>query len=182
MKIQSDVLLQAVFHSNPVAIAILTLGEGVIVDVNESFSQITGYTREDVLGKTTREAGFWKEPEKRGTFADELAVKRVVRDARFSFPNKEGEMRSYSGASEIFESGGKEYVVTMLNDITDIERITAMEHWRRESAEALQRMTLDIMSSLELDQVLQNVLTYLGQVIAYDSVCLFLLKDRKSVV
>ena len=41
----------------------------------------------------------------------------------------------------------------------------------------MQRMTLDIMSSLNLDQVLQNVLTYLGQVIRYDSVCLFLLKD-----
>jgi PAS domain S-box-containing protein len=177
MKIQSEVLLQAVFHSNPVAIAIIALDDGLIVDVNDSFVRATGFAREEVIGKTTREMGFWKDPEKRAAHIDTLKEQRALQDIETVFPIKSGEERTFSGASEVFESGGKEFIVTMLHDITESKRIYESEKWRREVAEAMQRLTLDIMSSLDLDQVLQNVLTYLGQVIRYDSVCLFLLKD-----
>jgi PAS domain S-box-containing protein len=179
MKIQSEVLLQAVFHSSPIAIAIIAIDDGLIVDVNDSFVRATGFAREEVVGKTTREMGFWKEPEKRDAYIKTLKELRALQERETIFPVKSGEERIFSGASEVFESDGKEFVVTMLRDVTESKRLYESETWRREAAEALQRMTLDIMSSLELDQVLQNVLTYLGQVIAYDSVCLFLLKGEK---
>ena len=177
MKIQSEVLLQAVFQSNPIAIVIATVEEGVILDVNDSFVRAMGFTRKDVIGKTTSELGFWKTNEQRLAFIDALKSQRIVQDIQVILPVKSGEERIFSDTSEIFESGGKEFVVTMLHDITESKRLYESEKWRREAAEAMQRMTLDIMSSLNLDQVLQNVLTYLGQVIRYDSVCLFLLKD-----
>lgn len=176
MKIQSEVLLQAVFHSNPIAIAIIALDDGRIVDVNDSFVRATGFAREEVIGKTTREMGFWKDAEKRAAHINTLKDQRTLRDIETVFPIRSGEERIFSGASEVFEYGGEEFVVTMLHDITESKLLYESEKWRREVAEAMQRMTLDIMSSLELNQVLDNVLTYLGQVIVYDSVCLFLLK------
>lgn len=179
MKIKSEALLQALFHSNPVAIAITALDDGRIVDVNDSFVRATGFTREELIGKKTGELGFWKTNEQRRAFMDTVKSQHVVQDFQMTLPVKSGEERMISGTSELFENDGQEFVVTMLHDITDAKRMSESEKWRRESAEAMQRMTLDIMSSLELDQVLDNTLTYLRQVIAYDSVCLFLLKDGK---
>jgi len=179
MKIQSEVLLQAVFQSNPIAIVIATVEEGVIVDVNDSFVRAMGFTRKNMIGKTSSELGFWKTKEQRLAFIHTLKDQRIVQDVEMDISVKSGEERIFNFTSELFESGGKEFIVTMLHDITESKRLYESEKWRREAAEAMQRMTLDIMSSLDLDQVLQNVLTYLGQVIRYDSVCLFLLKDGK---
>ena len=80
MKIQSEVLLQAVFQSNPIAIVIATVEEGVILDVNDSFVRAMGFTRKDVIGKTTSELGFWKTNEQRLAFIDALKSQRIVQD------------------------------------------------------------------------------------------------------
>lgn len=179
MKIQSEALLQAVFHSNPIAIAILSLDDGRIVDVNDSFVRVTGYTRKELIGKTTREMGFWKEPEKRSDFINDLKSRGIFENSEYVFPVKSGEERIFSGASEVFESEGKELIVTMIHDVTESKRALESEKGRREAAEALHSVALDIMSSLELDRVLDNTLTHLRRVINYDSVCLFLLKEGK---
>jgi PAS domain S-box-containing protein len=174
MKIQSEVLLQAVFHSNPIAIAIIALEDGLIVDVNDSFLRLTGFAREEAIGKTTRDLGLWKTNEQRLAFVETLKTQRIIENIEAVVPIKSGEERIFSGASELFESGGKEFIVTMLHDITESQRLAESEKWRRESAEVMQQTMTDIMSSLEIDQVLNNVLTYLGRVIPSDSACLFL--------
>src|SRR5262249_39421647 len=53
------------FHGSPDAILITTLPEGRLVEVNHSFQTLTGYGREEVLGRTTPELKVWVRPEDR---------------------------------------------------------------------------------------------------------------------
>jgi PAS domain S-box-containing protein len=50
------------FHLNPEPITIATVSEGRYLDVNESFLRITGYQREEVIGRTSLEVKFWEQP------------------------------------------------------------------------------------------------------------------------
>ena len=53
---------QALFNWTPSAVGISTVAEGWLIDVNEGFSRLTGYMREEMIGRTTLELGLWADP------------------------------------------------------------------------------------------------------------------------
>lgn len=65
---------------------------------------------------------------------------------------------------------------------TEIQRLLGLERLYRLQAEILQEATRDLISNLDLDEVLGRVMDNLRSVIQYDSVCLFLYQDGKNFV
>jgi len=49
------------FHASSNPMAITTLKEGRIIDLNEAFTRFTGYLREELVSRTTEELGIWKD-------------------------------------------------------------------------------------------------------------------------
>ena len=81
---------QALFNWTPSAVGISTVAEGRFFDVNEGFSRLTGYTREEAIGRTTLELGLWADPSER------MVVLREIRE-QGSLHNREGQLRTKSG-------------------------------------------------------------------------------------
>jgi PAS domain-containing protein len=52
------------FHRNPQPMSITTVAEGRYLDVNDSFLVMSGYSREEVIGRTSLELRVWDSPEK----------------------------------------------------------------------------------------------------------------------
>jgi PAS domain S-box-containing protein len=60
------------FRSNPQPMSLTTLATGKYLDVNDSFLQVSGYRRDEIIGKTSLELNIWGSPEARQAFIDEL--------------------------------------------------------------------------------------------------------------
>src|SRR5258706_2345428 len=58
---------RAVFENCPLAVAICDLETGALQEVNAAFREMTGKTSNDLIGKTTLQAGMWVDPAQRAT-------------------------------------------------------------------------------------------------------------------
>jgi two-component system cell cycle sensor histidine kinase/response regulator CckA len=107
------------FNANPEPITIATISEGRYIDVNESFLRVTGYSREEVIGRTSRELNFWVGPEDRSIFIEKLKKQGSVREMEIGFRTKSGEIRTAVDSAEIIDVAGQECVIAIFRDITE---------------------------------------------------------------
>ena len=107
------------FNANPEPMTIATLSDGRYIDVNESFLRVTGYQREEVIGRSSLELQFWKSPEDRARFVEILANQGAVRDLEINFLTKSREERTALDSAEIAEFDGEKCVIAILKDITE---------------------------------------------------------------
>jgi PAS domain S-box-containing protein len=71
---ESEETLAKVFRTSPAAISITSSRDGRFLKANEAFYQLLGWTREEVIGKTSVELGIWAEPESRERMVRAIAV------------------------------------------------------------------------------------------------------------
>jgi two-component system, cell cycle sensor histidine kinase and response regulator CckA len=107
------------FNANPEPITIATISEGRYIDVNESFLRVTGYLREEVIGRTSGELKFWERPEDRSRFIETFKQQGSVRDLEISYRTKSGEIRIAVDSAEIIDVAGQECVIGIFRDITE---------------------------------------------------------------
>lgn len=120
--------LGAVFRTSPSPIVVSELDTSVIVDVNDRWCEITGYTREEVIGRPSLALGIWFDPEDRRRLDDELRRFGKVHDVSLRFFNKHGGIRQVKWSGELIRRGGRSLIVSQTLDLTDtlaIERALA---------------------------------------------------------
>ncbi len=91
---ESEEKFSKAFRSSPQAIVISRLSDAVMVDVNDTFLKLTGFTREEVIGRKSPETGVWANPEERAVMVGELIKSGNVRDKEYNFRMKSGEIRN----------------------------------------------------------------------------------------
>ena len=62
---ESEERFSKAFHASPGSMSISRLKDGIFIEVNESFLRDKGFTREDVIGHSSKELGIWKNEEHR---------------------------------------------------------------------------------------------------------------------
>ncbi len=107
------------FNLSPVPMAINRVSDTVYVDVNESQCRITGYTREEYLGRTVEEIGVFDSAREYLMYSRRLARHKKVSNFECRFRMKSGEIRYGLLSAEIFRLDGVDYVISSANDITD---------------------------------------------------------------
>jgi len=107
------------FHASPEPTTIATASEGRYMDVNESFLRVTGYGREEVIGRTSLELKFWERPEDRATLLERLNKDASVRDLEITFRTKSGEQRTALDSAELVDIAGEKCILGIFKDITE---------------------------------------------------------------
>jgi two-component system, cell cycle sensor histidine kinase and response regulator CckA len=116
------------FRSSPDGLALARLPDGTLLDVNDAFLAISGYAREEVLGRTTTELRLWAEPKDREEYLRRLQTEGHVRDLAGPFRNKAGELRDCLISGELVRLGQDVMSLTTLRDVTDRKRAEEERH------------------------------------------------------
>lgn len=107
------------FHGSPIASSINTFPEANFLDVNTSWLQVFGYSREEVIGRTTLELGIWNSLEKRAVAVEKLQKDGTLHNLEVRFCTKSGEVRDGLVNMEVIELNGECSILVMLIDITE---------------------------------------------------------------
>ncbi len=115
----SEETFSKVFRFSPDAISVSDMETGLYIDVNESFQRLFGYSRAEVIGRSSRELGHWVEQKDRDRLLELLRTNGSARGFRSLAKRRDGEVRSFDVAAEVVEIGGRRTIVVAGNDITE---------------------------------------------------------------
>ncbi|MEW6160656.1 MAG: PAS domain S-box protein, partial [Verrucomicrobiota bacterium] len=110
-----------VFRSSPVAIAISTVEDGCLIDLNEAYRKMFGYERAEMVGRNAAEL-IWVDPKRRGDFVRLLRAHHFVHNFEAQFRTKSGEVREGMGSAELIQLDGKPRILSLIHDVTDRKR------------------------------------------------------------
>ncbi|HEX7785282.1 MAG TPA: PAS domain S-box protein [Methylomirabilota bacterium] len=134
---ESERRFMVAFHSNPLPMSITSLRDHRHLEVNEAALRHSGYTRDQMLGRSKGDLGFWVAPEQRDRMLHELHARGRVRDFEVTFRTRGGDLRRLLVNSEVITFGGEPAVLSVSLDITERIELENEGRARREEAEAL---------------------------------------------
>ncbi len=111
------------FHSSPDAMTISTFEESRFIEINESFVQLTGYSREEIIGRTSQELRLWAHPECRPEMSVRVRDTGRVKDFEFDLRRKDGAIATGLLSVDIIEVAGKKCFLSAVRDITTRKRM-----------------------------------------------------------
>jgi len=113
------------FRANPQPMSVTTIADGYYIDVNESFLSVSGYTRKELIGRTSLELNIWETPEKRADFIGKLKERGSVVNVETTLRTRDGSRRLLLSSAERLDLGGVECLLMASSDIT--ERMLAQQ-------------------------------------------------------
>ena len=122
---QSEMLFRTVFETSPDAIVITRIADNRIIDINEGFTAYTGYTREEVVGRSVLEIQLWKDLEDRKALLNEVNSKGFAENWEALFQTERvGQLTCLLSTKKI-DLDGELHILTVARDISDRKRFEA---------------------------------------------------------
>lgn len=115
----SQTKFSTVFRISPQAILLTTVEEGRILDVNESFTRMTGYPAHDAIGRTTSELRLFGEHGSRKSLLEALEAPGSVEGLELAFRQRNGETSTGLFWAQRITLDGVPIIVTCVTDISD---------------------------------------------------------------
>ena len=144
---------ERLFRNNPALMAFSTLPEQRFSDVNEAFLRTLGYSKSEVIGKTSSELGLFPNENEKIAVAKKLQAEGRVSDQELQVRRKDGTLLNGLFSGEIISSQGKQFFLTVMIDITARKRA---EETLRETNQALE-VAIEHANELALKAEMANV-------------------------
>jgi PAS domain S-box-containing protein len=139
---------QTLFNWTPSAVGISTVAEGRFIDVNEAFNRLTGYAREEAIGRTTLELGLWADPSERESALRKIQEQGYLHNWEGRLRTKSGEIRSLIVSVHSITLGLTPCLILLGHDITERKRMEDTLHQRerdlRAAIEERERISQDL--------------------------------------
>lgn len=119
---RSEALLSHLFATSPDVVTLTETATGRYVMVNKTFELISGYSSEEVLGRTTAEVGIWQSLADRDRLVELLQAQGRVSDMPAHFVNRRGQVIPMLISAAPFEMDGVSYLVVSSRDVSETER------------------------------------------------------------
>jgi PAS domain S-box-containing protein len=123
---------ELIFNTGPDAALITRLHDGHFMDINEGFTALTGFTREDIIGKSTLSINIWKNSADHQKVIKELSEKGFCENFEAVFQRKDGGETSGIISAKIITLQGTPHIISVTRDITERKRAEEVLHTSEE--------------------------------------------------
>lgn len=116
---QSEEKFSKVFTMSPLGITLTTLADGVFLEVNPEFVSLSGYSREELIGKSAIDLGLWLHLAKREELVRRLRKGQGPFSLEAGLRTREGQARTVQFFGSLFEFEGRECLLAAILDISE---------------------------------------------------------------
>jgi PAS domain S-box-containing protein/putative nucleotidyltransferase with HDIG domain len=109
------------FNTTPDAVHVNRLSDGLYLEINDGFTALTGYTREDVRGRTSLELGVWADSSERTRLVEKLRRDGEVSALETRFRRKDGSIIPVLVSSRVVELEGEACIFSVSTDISALK-------------------------------------------------------------
>jgi PAS domain S-box-containing protein len=157
----SEARFSAIFHDSPAPLAVVALDEGLIRDVNQAWTALWGYAREQVVGRHVTEVLRVDDPKMRTDVYRGLVEVGQVNRREFTAASARGEARIALVSGRVVTLNGERSVLWSYMDVTELRRAQREIEALNETLEAtVQRRTAELRrANDELVGALENLKT-----------------------
>jgi len=150
---ESENKFSTIFRNSQIALTLLSVKDNRFFDVNDAFVRNSGYSREDVLGKTPWDIGLLVNPDVAKRIASVLKRDRHIDATEVRFRTRSGVIQTCLYAANLITMKGELYLLSSVIDISE----------RKNAEEALRQANrkLNILSGITRHDI-NNQLQALG--------------------
>ena len=109
---------ERLFFRNPALMALSSLPERTITEVNRSWLEVLGYRREEVIGHSAAELNLFARPEQAEEIGRQLHRDQRVVNFELQVRARDGRLLDGLFSGELIQSQGREYLLSVMIDIT----------------------------------------------------------------
>ena len=113
---ESEERFRLAFHTSPDAISITRMADGRYVDINEGFMQLTGYSREEIIDKSSLELHIWERDEDRAHVVERLLKDGEIRNFEAEYRMKDGSVRKGVMMARVLLLKGEEHILSITRE------------------------------------------------------------------
>ena len=154
----SEDLFTRTFQILPDSATLSRLKDGLFLQVNPGFCQLTGYTPTEVVGKTSLEVNFWADPQDRRIIREQLAEKGEIHNTEVLLRRKDGSTFDATFSARLVGDTPEPTLIAYIRDISEQKKHLALIQRQLEQLAALRKIDQAITGSVNLPFVLRVLL------------------------
>lgn len=151
---ESEQKFSTLFGNNPVPLTLVSAEDGRFADVNEAFLDGTGFSREEVIGRTAMELHLFSDPDEYAGMVARLGEYKQVQGLEMQCRKKNGDRATCRFSSRIILMAGRPHIISTIENITE----------RRAADIAFQTMVSSMLGTSgpeSLDRIAENLAAWL---------------------
>jgi PAS domain S-box-containing protein len=122
LRYSKEQLLTA-YTLSPDAVIVTRLSDGIYLELNQGFTEITGYEYHEAIGKTATELNLWVNAAERGGLLKNILADDKIVNMEAQFCRKDGSILTGLVCARLIEVDKEQCIMTFTRDITDLKLV-----------------------------------------------------------
>ena len=167
---ESEERLRTVFETIPDSVIISQAENGRCVDVNSAFTQLTGWTRNEVIGKRAADIDLWYNPPEREKLTEGIARHGRIDNLEAKFRLKDGSIITALMSAVLIKLKDKPHILTITRDISELK--SAQKEREQLKTQLIQAQKMEAIGTLA-GGIAHDFNNILGAIIGYAEMALY---------
>ncbi|MEJ0106877.1 MAG: PAS domain S-box protein [Bacteroidota bacterium] len=115
----SQLMFSTIFYQSPIMNTIADAATGKYIEVNDNFARFCGFTKEEIIGKSSLELNLMPQFRKRTEMINRLKKDGYALDVLMEAIDKDGNLKWISTSAHTVSINGRDCFLTAMTDITE---------------------------------------------------------------